>query len=175
MDNLEVLIAERLTIPQIAQRMGKSESTVNRALKKQGLKTERHAGHEPNATTRACRYCDEEKPIEQFPVAAIKDGEIYRRHKCNTCYKDTKQARKEKMREWFTEYKKTLKCNRCPNLDFRVFEFHHKNDDKELNVSEAVDRWSKERIMKEVAKCEVICANCHRILHYNERHKQGIG
>lgn len=37
--------------------------------------------------------------------------------------------------------------------------------------------WSKERIKQELAKCQVLCANCHAIRTYEERHyvKQEYG
>lgn len=50
-------------------------------------------------------------------------------------------------------------------------EFHHKDPSKkEVTLSRAVNNgWSIERMEKEIAKCVVLCANCHRKLHYEER------
>ena len=65
----------------------------------------------------------------------------------------------------FLEYKRSLRCEHCGNNDARVLEFHHLGD-KETNVSTLVSRkaaWSK--IMAEINKCSVLCANCHRIEH----------
>jgi len=62
-------------------------------------------------------------------------------------------------------------CNKCGEDRFYVLDFHHRNpEEKEMNLGD-VRRlgWSKERILKEVAKCDVYCANCHRELHYLER------
>jgi hypothetical protein len=81
-----------------------------------------------------------------------------------------KKQRKEKtdynsrLIKWYKEYKSTLKCSRCPESDSRCLDFHHKDGEKkELEVSLAARRgWAKERLLKEIAKCEVLCANCHR-------------
>lgn len=59
------------------------------------------------------------------------------------------------------------KCNRCEETHKSCLEFHHTvPGKKELCLSSAVSKgWCKERILKEVAKCEVLCANCHRKEH----------
>lgn len=82
-----------------------------------------------------------------------------------------KQDRRVRMRLWFDNYKKTLKCQECGLQDHRVLEFHHGDDNKEANVSDWVSsgRRSTENIEREIKKCKVLCANCHRILHYKER------
>ncbi len=69
---------------------------------------------------------------------------------------------------WYINYKKTLKCVRCKENDYRCLEFHHKGK-KEKNISSAVSNgWSIERIKKEMKKCIVLCANCHKREHYIE-------
>jgi hypothetical protein len=47
-------------------------------------------------------------------------------------------------------------------------EFHHREPKlKEIVVSKALDwGWSIERILNEIAKCDVLCANCHRKQHW---------
>ena len=69
---------------------------------------------------------------------------------------------------WWKEYKKTLKCSECGEDHPACIDFHHTNDNKEGNVSKMVHEASKERLLKEIEKCEVICANCHRKRHWIE-------
>lgn len=59
-------------------------------------------------------------------------------------------------------------CKNCGNEDFRVLEFHH-NRDKDFVISNAaISGFSIEKIKSEIEKCDVLCANCHRIEHYIE-------
>lgn len=90
-------------------------------------------------------------------------------------YKQNKEERKAKIRQrrdeiakWFEEYKSKLKCETCPENHPATLDFHHIDPkQKDLKVSRAlINGWSKERILKEIAKCKVLCANCHRKLHY---------
>jgi len=76
--------------------------------------------------------------------------------------------RKRIIREWLREYKKTLKCNRCPEDHPATMHFHHKDTSKkDLSIAQTVTwGWGKERILKEISKCEVLCANCHAKEHY---------
>lgn len=165
MDKLKELIAEGLTQPQIAGKLGKSVSQISRLLKRNGLKTKRYIDRDLNAKSKVCRYCGIDKPIDEFPSA----GGDYKRCKCNVCYVAMKTKRKRKIAASVEDIKKNLQCKNCGNDDFRVLDFHHKND-KEFNISEASTKgYGNKKIFEEIAKCEVLCSNCHRILHYEER------
>jgi hypothetical protein len=50
-------------------------------------------------------------------------------------------------------------------------QFHHIDPGtKEIELSTAISRgWSKKRILAEVAKCIVLCANCHLKHHWREQ------
>jgi len=50
----------------------------------------------------------------------------------------------------------------CSESDVRVLEFDHLGD-KLADVSALVRASSLAKIQAEVAKCDVVCANCHRI------------
>lgn len=82
--------------------------------------------------------------------------------------RDRIKRRQKELRVWFKEYKSHLKCSRCPEDFWACLEFHHKNsDNKEIILSRVAENgWSIERIKKEIAKCEVLCANCHRKEHF---------
>jgi hypothetical protein len=119
---------------------------------------------------RKCKSCGEIKPLNLFASAGIKNGNQYYRWKCIPCYSKQKGKERRDYVEKFLEFKKTLKCSRCGNTDYRVFEFHHKDgDDKFMALSDMVRRrhnWDS--VMSEVEKCECLCANCHRIEHWSE-------
>ena len=69
------------------------------------------------------------------------------------------------LKEWF---KRGFCCEYCGEDDFRTLVFHHVNpEEKEFSISTMVaDGYSRERIGKEIKKCLVLCANCHRKLEY---------
>lgn len=71
-------------------------------------------------------------------------------------------------KRWFWEFKATLSCSRCGFSHPAAMQFHH-NGDKELGVSRMVTRrYNREKILAEIAKCEVLCANCHAVEHHSE-------
>lgn len=72
---------------------------------------------------------------------------------------------------WVDSYKAMRGCAKCGNKDHAVLEFHHRNrTEKSMAVSAMVTRgFPLVMIRKEIAKCDVMCANCHRRAHYDER------
>lgn len=81
------------------------------------------------------------------------------------------KERKNALKKWFIDYKKTLRCEKCDEKRWYVLEFHHKDPSiKEINLSHiSHNGWSKKRVLTEVKKCVVFCANCHRELHYLQK------
>ena len=59
------------------------------------------------------------------------------------------------------------KCMKCGyNKYLEVLEFHHREPtQKEFSISRKGHCRSWERINKEIQKCDLLCANCHRELH----------
>ncbi|MBA7572885.1 hypothetical protein ES708_14672 [subsurface metagenome] len=76
------------------------------------------------------------------------------------------KKRKEKIRQYVQDYKILRGCKVCGyNKCASALEFHH-NGDKEFNVATYVQNCiSIETIEREMEKCEVLCANCHREWH----------
>lgn len=74
---------------------------------------------------------------------------------------------RRKARDTFTEYKRSLKCEKCGESDPVCLDFHHRDPtQKEIGISDAVNsKWTLERLKKEIEKCIVVCANCHRKIH----------
>lgn len=94
--------------------------------------------------------------------------EWYKRNREHVIH--NKEERRRVMKEWFKGMKETLKCEQCSQSHIACLQFHHVDPkEKDMNVCYAVHNgWSKERIIKEIKKCKVLCANCHAILHWEE-------
>jgi hypothetical protein len=71
--------------------------------------------------------------------------------------------------DWVDSIKAESGCDRCGSRDPRVLEFHHRNPSaKEATVGDLIRWCRREEIRAEIAKCDVLCANCHRIKHWEE-------
>lgn len=127
-----------------------------------------------------CNKCGLEKLESEFNFNKSKNRLEYHCKKCHSeylkshyqrnkeYYKNKAKKRTEEIRKWFVEYKSSLQCAKCGEDHPACLDFHHIRD-KELNVSEIYRYGTKKRILLEIDKCIVLCSNCHRKLHYNER------
>ena len=78
-------------------------------------------------------------------------------YKKQSWYKTGKQYAIKNLKEYFG----TIKCPLCGyNKDFRGIVFHHKKD-KTYNISSLIRIKPTPERIEELAKCEVLCANCH--------------
>lgn len=113
-----------------------------------------------------CRYCSEWYPEAFFGVAATYPNKVYRRHKCKFCYGNTKNKLVKQHRQWIIDYKRRRSCSHCGISDYRVLDFHHKKGEEKDFELGSYHRIGFKRIKKEVEKCILLCANCHRIAHF---------
>jgi hypothetical protein len=79
-------------------------------------------------------------------------------------------ARQKHIKSVIREYKLAKGCERCGyNKSARALQFHHHNNDKAHNVARMVAQGRAiENIMIEIAKCEIVCSNCHAEIHEAE-------
>ena len=129
---------------------------------------------------RACTKCGELKPLEAFPP--VRRGEPKLQSWCRDCFAEAnarnyqKNHEREKARllrqvaekrihiqQELVAYLSDHPCVDCGETDIIVLEFDHVGE-KLGNISTLANggrSWA--RILVEIAKCEVRCANCHRL------------
>ncbi len=83
--------------------------------------------------------------------------------------------RRARLRSWVSEQKAETGCERCGEANPACLDFHHRNpDDKEMAVGDMVTHGhGRERLSEEIAKCVVLCANCHRKEHHTQSVSDG--
>lgn len=90
-----------------------------------------------------------------------------------------KQAQRQKIKraeraEWFFKLKSTYSC-KCGEDHPACLDFHHRDGpgNKKSKISMMVHQaYTIKAILEEIAKCDVLCSNCHRKHHYQEWKKQ---
>jgi hypothetical protein len=127
---------------------------------------------------RRCGRCGKSKPIEEFAWRRRTRGQ--RDNYCAPCRADYKRehyaanrpryvsqalARKQALAAeraaFLIEFFRERPCADCGEADPVVLEFDHKTD-KLFNISKGLRDRSWQSVLDEIAKCEVVCANCHR-------------
>ncbi len=125
-----------------------------------------------------CRVCNKlrMRRVNSTPEAKAKNVvkarawvDAHREH-----YREYCRARRQRTREWILEYKKRG-CSTCGESYPECLDFHHRDPkQKEFNIGLMASVISLDRIIKEVEKCDLVCANCHRKLHSSERNRVAI-
>jgi hypothetical protein len=115
-------------------------------------------------SSKKCSDCKEEKLLTEF----YSKGDRFQ-SKCKSCHNAYCIQRWIKHKLDAIEYKGG-RCFDCrQTFPYPVYEFHHL-DPKQKDVA-----WNKLRLrskkarQEELDKCVLLCANCHRIRHHEER------
>jgi hypothetical protein len=120
--------------------------------------------------TKKCTTCLLEKPLESFSKQrSTKDGLKY---SCKTCHR--KKSAEHRLKGWerIFEFFGGRKCQRCGlESDYPIYEVHHKNPNDKDKKHVGGRGLSKETLEAELIKCELLCANCHKIRHHELRQK----
>jgi len=132
---------------------------------------------------KTCRACSISKNEECFAKKKTRsDGSILRVTICKECQKEVSKRhyrenkkdyiiknknKKIELRKLVNCIKSNSKCDRCgiSGEDMpESMDFKYKNpNDKKRKISEFIS-YSKKIILQEIAKCNVFCANCQRIV-----------
>jgi hypothetical protein len=93
---------------------------------------------------------------------------LYRKHK-----REKERERTKENREFLRSYKLEKGCIDCGyNKHFMALDFDHKDPSKKLFNIGSGGHHTMEDLISEVNKCDIRCANCHRIKTYEN--KEGI-
>lgn len=110
---------------------------------------------------KTCNRCEVEKPLTEFYKHRFtKDGH---EPSCKACKVEMAKIQR---RGWKVEAirMKGGACSVCGGIFHPcVYDFHHSAEDKEFSPGKA---GSKTAFFREVDKCDLVCANCHRVLHH---------
>ena len=133
-------------------------------------------------SAKKCCRCGLLKPILAFAWKNRRRGT--RAKDCRECHavhrKAYYEANKEKEKSYTVarikslsrlvrDYKAERHCIKCGEDHPACLDFHHRDQTKKevgMSVIARLKGWSKERIMREIAKCDILCANCHRKVHW---------
>jgi len=98
-------------------------------------------------------------------------GAKYRSVPANKRKMNARQRRlSTEKRQWIRDTKASLRCAKCGEARPMCLDFHHVDGSKKERGIATMSLASKERILKEMAKCIVLCRNCHAEEHWNRSH-----
>ena len=111
-------------------------------------------------------------PYKDESVRKKKAAEYSREHYLRNKEKQiaaNSEYKKKRRKEW-NAFKCTLKCTKCGFSHPAALDFHHEDpSEKEYNINRLISNGQFKKAEAELEKCIVLCANCHRIHHYEEK------
>lgn len=123
--------------------------------------------HLPNPTPNDMKNCPRCNIIQSRDNFYQKRGVEGNSTYCKKCTTDQTTERQQKFKLQCIEYKGGC-CEICGyNKCAAALEFHHKDpNEKEFLLSQRNLRTFNEEITNELDKCSLLCANCHREIHW---------
>jgi hypothetical protein len=130
---------------------------------------------------KTCTGCGQDRPMDEFPIKNVKTRR--RGTRCRACrsaygkvhyqknrdrYCARPRAPRREQREpywaWVMNYLASHPCVDCGETDPVVLQFDHRDGTEKVDaVGTMLNRSSWRALLNEIAKCDVRCANCHRL------------
>ena len=133
---------------------------------------------------KTCTKCKKVKDLSLFGKRIYEYPEgirTYYRTQCNPCRvlmqhyiyytparRDARKAQRQRTKEELVQ-RFGNKCQDCKqSFPPYVYDFHHLDPTQKDNQVSKLILYKTEKLEQEVAKCVMICSNCHKIRHHNE-------
>lgn len=134
--------------------------------------------------TKMCTKCKRILPTSEFRWRNKAQGKLH--SQCKSCEKERDKIyyqqngnRRELAKERATTQKaknllvveeaKQNGCQKCGDKRLYVLDFHHIDTSQKVNtINHMIKSASTDQLKKEIEKCGLLCANCHREFHYLE-------
>lgn len=132
--------------------------------------------------TKICSKCKQELSVSNFRWRNKSLGKLH--SQCKNCEKQSEKIRYAQSKErqisvlntaiqqkerniLIVEEAKQCGCQKCNEKRLYLMEFHHINPEEKINtIAHMIKSASESSLKKELSKCIVLCANCHREFHY---------
>lgn len=107
---------------------------------------------------KTCTKCNKEQPLTEFWIC----NDI-RRASCRSCDKKQRKPRIDALREWLDDLK-DAPCMDC-GRQYPPYVMHFDHRPGEIKIC-SVGRLkstgaNKQKVLEEIAKCDLVCSNCH--------------
>lgn len=151
--------------------MGNGVTAARSALDAESL------GSNPNSPVmKLCKRCETQKPLTDFNKRNDRADQV--QHLCRECnseygkewYEKNKKKRiaaamkrKQELKQWVAKQKEGQPCEECGWAgSAAAMHWHHVNPEEKLfSISDGSNRYGKKKIIEEIKKCRLLCANCH--------------
>ncbi len=164
---LSELLNSGESINSISKKTGKSLTSVRYWCNKFGLKSKhkqfKESEEKEYSDFRFCPSCKENCKIEDFYQ---RRGKLNSSTYCKKCTTIQTVKRTQNLKKLMVDYKGG-KCEKCGyNAYLGALEFHHLNPkEKDFHPSQLKRYTFDDKVKKELDKCILVCANCHREIH----------
>jgi hypothetical protein len=119
--------------------------------------------HSP--TRKTCARCQESKPLNAFYRTSGKRNKLT--SYCKPCHNSYTTARFRSRKKQAVAYLGG-RCAACDGIfPYFVYDFHHRDPSQKDVQFNTLRRRSWKAITTELDKCDLLCANCHRIRHWH--------
>lgn len=120
---------------------------------------------------KTCKKCEQSLTLENFYPGKQRgpNGQLWHYYDsfCKKCRCEYQSERRRKIKRQCVEYLggKCFDCGLRTDR-FEVYDFHHRDPcQKDLAIGKQTITFSK--LKSELDKCDLLCANCHRLKHGN--------
>ena len=131
-----------------------------------------------------CTKCKLEQPLEAFSFKSKKTGE--RSGQCKICmailiknhyernkqkYLESNSRRREMVTNEVIHLKESKPCMDCQRkYPYYVMDFDHRDPSTKIDgIARLIRSDGLKAVMREIAKCDLVCSNCHRVRTYTRQ------
>jgi hypothetical protein len=128
---------------------------------------------------KTCKICTQTKPLNEF-YKKRSNGKNSYMHICKVCSNAKSKVNYQKNREWYikrdakrdkvwrnwlSSLKEGKPCQNCKQVYHPVvMDWHHRDPSLKIRGVAHFRPTNKQAVYEEIAKCDLLCSNCHRYL-----------